>query len=140
MYLFLNYNTVEPNPRVLTKKKLPLQFRGGFPFNDLGLLSRSNPVLFFCLAPDKRSSSSASVHCPYAECNICLISLQAVHKALLKVHENGTEAAAATAIIIRKVHQPSVTIKFNRPFIMLIVDKASAITLFMGKIVNPIEN
>ncbi|XP_019374162.1 PREDICTED: alpha-1-antitrypsin-like [Gavialis gangeticus] len=65
---------------------------------------------------------------------------KAIHKALLKVHENGTEAAAATAIIISKVHQPSVTIKFNRPFIMLIVDKASATMLFMGKIVNPTGN
>ncbi|XP_062433678.1 uncharacterized protein LOC134141463 [Rhea pennata] len=64
---------------------------------------------------------------------------KAIHKALLEVDEAGTEAAGATAIIIRKVLHPSVTIKFNRPFIMLISDKATSTTLFMGKIVNPTE-
>ncbi|NXH21815.1 A1AT antiproteinase, partial [Bucco capensis] len=62
---------------------------------------------------------------------------QAIHKALLEVDEAGTEAAGATAIILSKVHLPSVTIKFNRPFIILISDKKTSTTLFMGKIVDP---
>ncbi|NXJ14589.1 A1AT2 antiproteinase, partial [Odontophorus gujanensis] len=62
---------------------------------------------------------------------------QAIHKALLEVDETGTEAAGATAIILTKVSLSSITIKFNRPFIVLISDKATSITLFMGKIVDP---
>ncbi|NXE91630.1 A1AT2 antiproteinase, partial [Menura novaehollandiae] len=62
---------------------------------------------------------------------------QAVHKALLEVDEAGTEAAGATGIIFTRVFYPSVTIKFNRPFIILISDKQTSTTLFMGKIVDP---
>ncbi|NWX47838.1 A1AT2 antiproteinase, partial [Steatornis caripensis] len=62
---------------------------------------------------------------------------QAIHKALLEVDEAGTEAAGATAIILTRVLRPSVTIKFNRPFIVLISDKKTGTTLFMGKIVDP---
>ncbi|KFV20386.1 Alpha-1-antichymotrypsin, partial [Tauraco erythrolophus] len=62
---------------------------------------------------------------------------QAIHKALLEVDEAGTEAAGATAIILTRVLRPSDTIKFNRPFIILISDKATGTTLFMGKIVDP---
>ncbi|XP_065607377.1 LOW QUALITY PROTEIN: plasma serine protease inhibitor-like [Cyrtonyx montezumae] len=61
---------------------------------------------------------------------------QAIHKALLEVDETVTEAAGATAIILTKVSLSSITIKFNRPFIVLIFDKATS-TLFMGKIVDP---
>uniref|UniRef100_A0A8C4VMP5 Alpha-1-antiproteinase-like n=1 Tax=Gopherus evgoodei TaxID=1825980 RepID=A0A8C4VMP5_9SAUR len=62
---------------------------------------------------------------------------QAIHKAVLNVHENGTEAAGATAIVVTKLLRPSTTIKFNRPFVVMIVDKATLSTMFMGKIVNP---
>ncbi|KAM6068892.1 alpha-1-antiproteinase-like [Theristicus caerulescens] len=64
---------------------------------------------------------------------------QAIHKALLEVDEAGTEAAGATAIILTRVLRPSVTIKFNRPFIILISDKVTSTTLFMGKIVDPTQ-
>ncbi|NXX89831.1 A1AT2 antiproteinase, partial [Centropus bengalensis] len=62
---------------------------------------------------------------------------QAIHKALLEVDEAGTEAAGATAIILNRGLRPSVTIKFNRPFIVLISDKATGTTLFFGKVVDP---
>ncbi|NXT75171.1 AACT protein, partial [Zapornia atra] len=62
---------------------------------------------------------------------------QAIHKAVLEVDEAGTEAAGATAIILNRLLRPTVTVKFNKPFIILISDKATGTTLFMGKIVNP---
>ncbi|NXS15492.1 SPA3F inhibitor, partial [Mystacornis crossleyi] len=62
---------------------------------------------------------------------------QAIHKALLEVDESGTEAAGATAIIFTRGSYTFPTIKFNRPFIILISDKQTDITLFMGKIVDP---
>ncbi|XP_056203512.1 alpha-1-antiproteinase 2-like [Falco biarmicus] len=59
-----------------------------------------------------------------------------VHKAALDVDERGTEAAAGTAaeILTLSIHP---TIEFNRPFLMLIFDRDTNSTLFIGKIVNP---
>ncbi|NXU70863.1 A1AF antiproteinase, partial [Oreotrochilus melanogaster] len=61
---------------------------------------------------------------------------QAIHKAVVKVDETGTEAAAATGMEIVPMSVP-VTIKFNRPFLMMITMKETI--LFMGKIVNPLK-
>ncbi|NWH79422.1 A1AT2 antiproteinase, partial [Piaya cayana] len=62
---------------------------------------------------------------------------EAIHKALLEVDEAGTEAAGATTIFLTRGFLPTVTIKFNRPFLILISNKATSTTLFIGKIVDP---
>ncbi|NWV78493.1 SPA3L inhibitor, partial [Dasyornis broadbenti] len=62
---------------------------------------------------------------------------QAIHKALLEVDEAGTEAVGATGVVANRGSYPSVTVKFNRPFIAVISDKQTSTTLFMGKIVDP---
>lgn len=64
---------------------------------------------------------------------------QAIHKALLEVDEAGTEAAGATAVVLNRVSYISRTIKFNKPFLILISDKQTGTTLFMGKIVDPTQ-
>ncbi|XP_008940030.1 PREDICTED: alpha-1-antiproteinase 2-like [Merops nubicus] len=61
---------------------------------------------------------------------------KAVHKAALDVDESGTEAAAATAAEIMTMALPP-TIEFNHPFLMMIFDRDTNSTLFIGKIVNP---
>ncbi|NWX71107.1 A1AT antiproteinase, partial [Alca torda] len=61
---------------------------------------------------------------------------KAAHKALLKIHENGTEAAAVTSTDFLPHSVPPV-VKFNRPFLLLIVDEYTQSILFMGKIVKP---
>ncbi|NXG51833.1 A1AT antiproteinase, partial [Psilopogon haemacephalus] len=61
---------------------------------------------------------------------------QTIHKALLEVDEAGTEAAGVTAMIVSRGFRPS-AVKYNRPFIILISDKETGTTLFMGKIVDP---
>nr|BAE33582.1 unnamed protein product [Mus musculus] len=62
-----------------------------------------------------------------------------VHKAVLDVAETGTEAAAATGVklilLCRKIY--SMTIYFNRPFLMIISDTKAHIALFMAKVTNP---
>ncbi|XP_009879903.1 PREDICTED: alpha-1-antitrypsin-like [Charadrius vociferus] len=63
---------------------------------------------------------------------------KAAHKALLKIHENGTEAAAVTSTDFLPHSVPPV-VKFNRPFLLFIVDQYTQSILFMGKIVNPTE-
>ncbi|KAM9239650.1 alpha-1-antiproteinase 2-like [Leptosomus discolor] len=59
-----------------------------------------------------------------------------VHKAALDVDETGTEAAAATAAEIMTASLPQ-NIEFNHPFLLLIFDRDTNSTLFIGKIVNP---
>ncbi|KAG6930691.1 Serpin Family A Member 1 [Chelydra serpentina] len=67
---------------------------------------------------------------------------KALHKAVVDVHENGTEAAAVTIMEITLTSLPAPhppTIKFNRPFLMIIVEKHTKSILFVGKIINPTE-
>jgi serpin B len=60
------------------------------------------------------------------------------HKAFIGVDEDGTEAAAATAIIAGITAAPSAnqTVKIDHPFIFLIRDRQTGLILFMGKVVN----
>uniref|UniRef100_A0A8B9LLE2 Serpin family A member 4 n=1 Tax=Astyanax mexicanus TaxID=7994 RepID=A0A8B9LLE2_ASTMX len=63
-----------------------------------------------------------------------------LHKAVLKVNEEGTEAAAATAVeIVLTSFQISEIMVLNRPFLVFILDSSTRSILFMGKINNPTE-
>jgi len=61
-----------------------------------------------------------------------------VHKAFIDVNEAGTEAAAATAVVIglRSLPQPA-TFHADHPFIYLIRDNQTGSVLFAGRVVNP---
>ena len=63
-----------------------------------------------------------------------------VHKAFVAVDEAGTEAAAATAVLMERMNavvgQP-VQFTADRPFIFLIRDNASGTVLFLGRVLNP---
>nr|WPH60712.1 alkaloid-binding globulin [Oophaga sylvatica] len=61
---------------------------------------------------------------------------KAVHKAVLIVDEEGTEAAAATAIGITKLSLPP-HVTFNRPFFFSIYNKDISNDVFSGRIVDP---
>ncbi len=58
-----------------------------------------------------------------------------IHKAFLSVSEEGTEAAASTAVIMARGLPPSFTA--NRPFIFMIRDNETDTILFMGRLLNP---
>ncbi|HZT83548.1 MAG TPA: serpin family protein [Gemmataceae bacterium] len=63
-----------------------------------------------------------------------------IHKAFVDVNEEGTEAAAATAVIVRATSaQPHVppTFRADHPFVFLIRDNRSGSLLFLGRLVNP---
>ena len=61
-----------------------------------------------------------------------------VHKAFIGVDEFGTEAAAATAVIIANTGIPDDPVEFtvDRPFLLFIRDASGAI-LFTGQVVDP---
>ncbi|XP_030627864.1 alpha-1-antitrypsin homolog isoform X1 [Chanos chanos] len=64
---------------------------------------------------------------------------QVEHKAVLKVDERGTEAAAATTEEFGGLSgvMPRLRIDLNRPFLLLIVEDSTKTILFMGKITDP---
>ncbi|XP_041283936.1 alpha-1-antitrypsin-like [Onychostruthus taczanowskii] len=72
--------------------------------------------------------------------NLHLKVSKAIHKATVDVRENGTEAAAVTVLGIVPLSlpfPPPPHITFNRPFLMMIIDKTTDGLLFLGKIFNP---
>lgn len=63
-----------------------------------------------------------------------------IHKAFVDVDESGTEAAAATAVIMKLTSAPSeepVELKIDRPFIFLIRDLPTGSVLFLGRVLDP---
>jgi serine protease inhibitor len=62
---------------------------------------------------------------------------QAVHKATIKVDEEGTEATAATMVAMPASIMQEVTMKVDRPFIYAIIDRESGLILFLGQVLNP---
>lgn len=60
---------------------------------------------------------------------------KAIHKAFVDVNEKGTEAAAATAIVMAESAPPS--FRADHPFIFIIQDNETGIILFIGKVVDP---
>lgn len=62
-----------------------------------------------------------------------------IHKAFVAVDEKGTEAAAATGVIISgtSMPPPPVPVVLNRPFLFLIRDIETKAVLFLGRVVNP---
>ena len=68
----------------------------------------------------------------------CLLISDVVHQAFVEVDEAGTEAAAATAVIVgvRRAVDPGelVTLTVDRPFIFLVRDRATGALLFVGRV------
>ena len=63
-----------------------------------------------------------------------------VHKAVLDVGEEGTEGAAVTAIVmVTSSRVPTLTVSFNRPFLISIFCKDTQSIIFLGKVTNPKE-
>lgn len=62
------------------------------------------------------------------------------HKAFVKVDEKGTEAAAATAVVMGTgagMPPKSVPFKADHPFLFFVVNKSSGAVLFMGRVSDP---
>lgn len=62
-----------------------------------------------------------------------------VHEAFISVDEDGTEAAAATAVIAGVTSAPSliVDLDVDRPFLFAIQDRETGAILFLGRVLDP---
>ncbi len=62
-----------------------------------------------------------------------------LHKAFVSVDEVGTEAAAATAVVMKALAVPDepVTVTLDHPFLFLIRDIETGAILFVGRVLDP---
>ena len=68
-----------------------------------------------------------------------LLIQDVLHKAFVLVDEAGTEAAAATAVIVGLESAPAepVEVRIDRPFIFIIRDIPTGSVIFAGRVLNP---
>jgi len=68
-----------------------------------------------------------------------LFVTDAIHKAIVNVSESGTEAAAATSIVVvgTSLQPPPIPFIVNRPVTFFILDKVTKTVLFAGRLVQP---
>jgi serpin B len=63
-----------------------------------------------------------------------------VHKAFVEINEEGTEAAAATGVVMRSMAimrpRPTPIFRADHPFIFLIRDISSGSILFLGRLLD----
>jgi serine protease inhibitor len=69
---------------------------------------------------------------------------QVIHKAFVDVNEEGTEAAAATAVTMRALairvpDQPPPVFRADHPFVFLIRDNRTESIFFMGRVADPLS-
>ena len=62
-----------------------------------------------------------------------------LHKAFVEVNEEGTEAAAATGVVVglRSIPAPPPTFRADHPFVFLIKENSTGSILFMGRVADP---
>ena len=96
---------------------------------------------------DPRMANGAEFHgmCASEDPRLRLYITKVLHKAFVEVNEKGTEAAAATAVIMSMALSTPLftpytpTFKADRPFVLLIRDVKTGSILFMGRMHNPAE-
>ena len=64
-----------------------------------------------------------------------------VHKAFVNVNEEGTEAAAATGVVMTlksaRIPEEPVIFRADHPFVFIICDKRDGSALFLGRMTDP---
>jgi serpin B len=65
----------------------------------------------------------------------------ALHKAYVDVHEEGTEAAAATGVVVGVTSvpppRPKAVFRADHPFFFVIRENGTGSILFLGRLANP---
>jgi serpin B len=105
------------------------KFEGEFSLADI-LSAMGMPIAF---------SGSADFSGMTGKRDLCISEV--VHKSFVAVDEAGTEAAAATAVIMRLTAMPAEPrpVAVDRPFIFLIRDTETGAVLFLGRVLTPAQ-
>lgn len=69
---------------------------------------------------------------------------EVLHKAFIEVNEKGTEAAAASVVLMTEsapdpTRPPLIEMRIDRPFIFLIRDRSTGAILFVGRVIDPTQ-
>jgi serpin B len=111
----------------LPKFKLAAQFSLAKPLAEMGMPDAFSPNANFSGMDGERDLFISAV----------------VHKAFVDVNEEGTEAAAATGVVMRMnavmMPRPTPIFRADHPFIFLIRDNHSGSILFLGRLVDPTQ-
>ncbi len=69
----------------------------------------------------------------------CLFIRDVIHKAFVSVDEQGTEAAASTAVVVQieSARPDPIRVAIDRPFMFLIRDLETGAILFLGRVLDP---
>ncbi len=70
--------------------------------------------------------------------SIAVLIGDVIHKTYIDVNEEGTEAAAVTAVVFELTSAgPANALRLDRPFLFAITENSSKSILFMGKVSQP---
>jgi len=97
-------------------------------------LIRFDPYALFLKGKRASASSSWANFLGFEETGLLPIS-DVIHEAFIAVDEEGTEAAAATAIPFVAAGPGEVLV--DRPFVFLIRNRGTGTILFLGRVVDP---
>ncbi|XP_054168851.1 serpin B6-like [Oppia nitens] len=132
----------------LPKFKVEQEFEMAGPLYSIGIKKLFDPRFanlssLFAAAADNHvangTNTTKSGHHHHRETGSGFALNSVIHKSYITVNEEGTEAAAATALIYGRSGRPVFTTQFiaNRPFLYLIRDVATNFILFLGTVRRP---
>lgn len=106
-----------------------------------GVLSAMGMPSAFTPASQDHGADFTGISSDSAEVNRLFVSA-VIDKTRIEVTEKGTEAAAATVVVMRGIGPPDPapiipTLRADRPFLYLIRDDASGLILFLGRMTRP---
>ena len=107
----------------LPRFKAESKFLLNAPLKDLGMRSAFDAADFSGMSPEGKRLQISHV----------------VHKAFVDVNEEGTEAAAATGVVLKEASMPGdpAVFRADRPFVYVIRDNKTGTALFMGRYSGP---
>ncbi len=121
----------------LPKFKMETDYKLGDSLKAMGM------VRAFTDPRDPQKGADFTGMCASADPRLRLYITKVLHKAFVEVNEKGTEAAAATAVMMAVAVSARITVPFtptfkaDRPFLFLIQDINTGSVLFMGRMIKP---